>query len=93
MLLAALGTHRPTADIDLLALAPDNDRDALERIVLEVLDVQVDDGVIFDPGRLVAALIRDAEMYAGPGVRLAMPAHVDHARKWCSASMSTSGIQ
>jgi hypothetical protein len=78
MLLAALGTRRPTADIDLLALALDNDRDAVVGIVLQVLDVQVDDGVIFELGRLTAALIRGTEMYAG--VRLAVPARLDRAQ-------------
>lgn len=78
MLLAALGTRRPTADIDLLALALDNDRDAVVRTVLEVLDIRFHDGVIFESGRLTAALIRDTEMYAG--VRLTVPASLDRAR-------------
>ncbi|MEA2502183.1 MAG: hypothetical protein QOD01_2294, partial [Actinomycetota bacterium] len=56
----------------------DNDRDAVVGIVLQVLDVQVDDGVIFELGRLTAALIRDTEMYAG--VRLAVPARLDRAQ-------------
>lgn len=78
MLLAALDTRRPTADIDLLATALSNDVASVATAIREVLAIEADDGVVFSPGRLTARLIRDAELYAG--VRLAVPAMVDRAR-------------
>ena len=77
MLLAALDTRRPTADIDLLATAVRNDVDTIARVVREVLQIEADDGVEYDADRLSTRVIRDAELYAG--VRLAVPAHVDRA--------------
>ncbi|HUY44421.1 MAG TPA: nucleotidyl transferase AbiEii/AbiGii toxin family protein [Streptosporangiaceae bacterium] len=78
MLLAALDTRRPTADIDLLATGLRNDVDSVAAAVREVLDIEADDGVVFSSDRLTARVIRDAELYAG--VRLAVPAMVDRAR-------------
>lgn len=77
MLLAALDSRRPTADIDLLARAVTNDVDVLADIVRAVLANEVDDGVVYEPDRLTAAVIRDAELYSG--VRLAVPARLDRA--------------
>jgi hypothetical protein len=78
MLLAALGTRRPTADIDLLASTIRNDTDAVAGVIREILQVQADDGVQYQPELLSARVIRDAELYAG--VRLAVPARLDRAR-------------
>ena len=78
MLLAVLGSRRPTADIDLLASATANDVDAIGQLVRDVLAVAVDDGVGYEPDRLHAQVIRDAELYSG--VRLSIPAQIDRAR-------------
>jgi Nucleotidyl transferase AbiEii toxin, Type IV TA system len=78
MLLAAFDERRPTADVDLLATAVPNDVETLSAIVREVLAVEVDDGVVFEPDGLRAQVIRDADPYTG--VRITVPARVDRAR-------------
>ncbi len=78
MLLAAPDIRRPTADIDLLARALSNDVDAVAELIREVLQVEADDGVEYQPDLLTARVIRDAELYSG--VRLAVPARVDRAQ-------------
>jgi hypothetical protein len=78
MLLAALGSRRPTADIDLLALAVSNDIPSIAAMVRAVLAVDLGDGVIYQPGRLTSRQIRDADLYTA--VRLVVPANVDRAR-------------
>ena len=46
--------------------------------MLDVLSVEVDDGVVFEPSGLRARMIRDADPYTG--VRVTVPARVDRAR-------------
>jgi hypothetical protein len=86
MLLAALGTRRPTADIDLLARAIRNDTEAVAGVIREILQVRADDGVEYQPELLSAHVIRDAELYAG--VRLAVPARLDRARAMLRADVN-----
>ncbi len=78
MLLAAFDERRPTADVDLLAQAIANDVDTISSVVREVLAVDVDDGVTFEPAELRAQVIRDADPYTG--VRITVPARIDRAR-------------
>jgi predicted nucleotidyltransferase component of viral defense system len=78
MLLAAFDERRPTADVDLLARQVPNDIDAIAALVREVLAVEIDDGVIFEPSKLRAQVIREADLY--PGVRIVVPASVARAR-------------
>lgn len=78
MLLAAFDERRPTADVDLLAKAIANDIEVISGVVREVLAVEVDDGVTFEPDGLRAQVIRDADPYTG--VRITVPARVDRAR-------------
>lgn len=78
MLLAAFDERRPTADVDLLARMVSNDVDTIVALVQEVLAVEVDDGVLFEPEQLRARVIRDADPYAG--VRITVPARVARAR-------------
>jgi predicted nucleotidyltransferase component of viral defense system len=78
MLLAALDERRPTADVDLLAEAIDNDIETIAAVVREVLAIDVDDGVRFDVSDLRAVAIRDADPYSG--VRITVPAQIDRAR-------------
>lgn len=78
MLLAAFDERRPTADVDFLARQVSNDVDAIAALVREVLAVEIDDGVIFEPSKLRAQVIREADLY--PGVRIVVPASVARAR-------------
>jgi hypothetical protein len=78
MLLAAFDERRPTADVDLLATAIANDVETISAVVREVLAVDVDDGVVFEPDGLRAQVIRDADPYTG--VRITVPARIDRAR-------------
>ncbi|HSK56127.1 MAG TPA: nucleotidyl transferase AbiEii/AbiGii toxin family protein [Jiangellales bacterium] len=78
MLLAVFDERRPTADVDLLARAVDNDVESVTKAVADVLAVQVDDGVDFEPARSRADVIREADPYSG--VRITVPARVDRAR-------------
>lgn len=58
MLLAAFGDRRPTGDVDLLARDLDNKIETVSRIVTEILEIRVDDGVIFDTDRIRTDAIR-----------------------------------
>ena len=78
MLLSALGQRRPTRDVDLLAKGTSNDTDPVAALVSEVLMIHVDDGVVYEPDRMTARVIREQDMYAA--VRIAVPACVDRAR-------------
>lgn len=78
MLLAAFDERRPTADVDLLATAIANEVATISAVVREVLAIDVDDGVVFEPDALRAQVIRDADPYTG--VRITVPARVDRAR-------------
>ena len=78
MLLAAFDERRPTADVDFLARQVSNDIDAIAALVREILAVEIDDGVVFEPSKLRAAMIREADLYTG--VRIVVPASVARAR-------------
>lgn len=78
MLLAAFDERRPTADVDLLAQRVANDVEAVAGLVREIVAIEIDDGVVFDPSRLGAQVIREADLYTG--VRIVVPAGVARAR-------------
>ncbi len=78
MLLAAFDERRSTADVDLLATAVANDVETISAVVREVLVIEVDDGVVFEPDGLRAQVIRDSDPYTG--VRITVPARIDRAR-------------
>jgi predicted nucleotidyltransferase component of viral defense system len=78
MLLAVLGSRRPTGDIDLLARAIDNDVGTLADVVRTVLSVTVDDGVTFEADAMATEVIRDAALYSG--VRLSVPSRIGRAK-------------
>jgi hypothetical protein len=77
MLLAALDERRATRDVDLLVRATDNDIDTTGSLVREILAIQVDDGVVYEPARMAANVIRDEDPYTG--VRIVVPARVHRA--------------
>lgn len=78
LLLAAFDLRRATRDIDLLALRTDNDPKAVERLIVEVASVEVEDGVVFLPETINAGTIRDGDVY--PGVRAVLEARLATAR-------------
>jgi len=78
MLLAAFGLRRPTRDVDVLALKTDNDPAKVQRLIVDVTSVEVDDGVEFLHGTITAAAIRDNDLY--PGVRASLEARLATAR-------------
>ncbi|MGH2789315.1 MAG: nucleotidyl transferase AbiEii/AbiGii toxin family protein [Actinomycetota bacterium] len=79
MLLAAFDERRPTADVDLLARMVANDVDVIVALVRDVLAIEVDDGVVFEPDALRARVIRDTDLYTG--VRVTVPATIAKARR------------
>lgn len=78
MLLAAFDGRRPTADVDLLARKVSNDVGAIAALVREILAVEIDDGVIYEPSKLRAEAIRETDLYTA--VRIIVPATVARAR-------------
>ena len=78
MLLAVLGSRRPTGDVDLLARAIDNDVATIADVVRTVLSGEVDDGVTYQVDEMTAQVIRDAALYSG--VRLSVPSRIDRAK-------------
>ncbi len=78
MLLAVFDERRPTADVDLLAQRVTNNVEAVAGLVREIVAVEVDDGVVFDPSKLRAQVIREADLYTG--VRIVVPAGVARSR-------------
>ncbi len=74
LLLAAFDLRRAARDVDLLALRTNNDPKAVERLVVEVASVEVEDGVVFLPDTVTAGTIRDDDVY--PGVRAVLEARL-----------------
>lgn len=79
-LLAAFGTRRPTRDIDFAARAMDSDTEHLLGVVRDIAAgaLNDDDGLVFDPGRVTAEVIREAEGYSG--LRVSMTVELATAR-------------
>jgi hypothetical protein len=75
MLLAVLGSRRPTGDVDLLARGIDNDVAAIADVVRTVLSVTVDDGVTYELDEMTTQIIRDSALYSG--VRLSVPCRIE----------------
>ncbi len=70
VLLAAFDLRRPTRDIDFLALEVDNEPAAVGRLIAEVAQLEVDDGLEFLVETLETSVIRDDDIYPGVRVRL-----------------------
>jgi predicted nucleotidyltransferase component of viral defense system len=86
LLLAAFDLRRATRDVDLLALRTDNDPQAVERLIVDVASVEVDDGVVFLPDTIVVGTIRDGDVY--PGVRAVLEARLATARVTMSVDVN-----
>jgi hypothetical protein len=78
LLLAAFDLRRATRDVDLLALRTDNAPAAVERLVVEIASVDVEDGVVFLLDTITAGPTRDDDVYAG--VRAVLEARLATAR-------------
>jgi hypothetical protein len=88
VLLAAYELRRPTADVDLAAIATPNSVESVRKVVSDVaatpLPAELDDGLIFDLHDVRAETIREGDAYGGVRVRLVAclttarePFHVD----------------
>jgi predicted nucleotidyltransferase component of viral defense system len=65
VLLAAFDSRRPTRDIDLAARHVDNDAEAIRGLFAEIVMIDVDDGLSFEPETITAEVIRDGDAYSG----------------------------
>jgi hypothetical protein len=78
LLLAAYGERRATRDIDLQADMLGNEVESIRRVICEIADLGVDDGLVFGTAEATAEVIRDEQPYAG--VRVSMSAELVTAR-------------
>jgi len=65
VLLAAFDARRPTRDVDLAAVDLANDVNDIRALVNEILAVDRDDGLEFDPTATTSATIRDDDLHGG----------------------------
>jgi hypothetical protein len=79
MLLATLHLRDVTRDLDLLGLGIDtSDLDAVRTLMAELVLLDLDDGIAYDPSNITIAQIRDDADY--PGLRVRLLAHIHTAR-------------
>lgn len=78
VLLAAFAIRRPTKDIDLRATNINNDVSDVAARITAITELDLLDGVRFDPASVKATVIRDGSEYAG--VRIKLVAHLGRAR-------------
>jgi len=69
--------YRATGDLDLLGFG-DNDPDQVAGIFREIMAIDADDGIVFKPETLVAAVAREEDEYSG--VRIGFQADLAGAR-------------
>ncbi len=69
--------HRPTRDADLLGFGP-SDIESIAQTFQEIASVEVEDGIVFDPGSVSVDEIRKEAGYAGARVLIA--AEIANAR-------------
>lgn len=79
-LLIAYRVRRPTADVDLAAIALGNGVEILKEMVVAITAMRppTPDGLIFDNGHTTADVIREEDEYSG--VRVGLIAHLATAR-------------
>ena len=69
--------HRPTRDIDLLGMGePSPDR--FQKIFIEVISAEYEDGLVFDKDSLVVDTMKDDQQYSG--LRLSLVAYLENAK-------------
>jgi predicted nucleotidyltransferase component of viral defense system len=69
--------HRPTKDLDLLGFG-DANPDAVAERIRAVVTIPANDGILFDPSSIEAAVIREDDEYEG--VRVKLSASLEQAR-------------
>lgn len=77
-LLAAFETRRPTRDIDVQGEGVRGEEEHVLRLVKEIVEIAVDDGVVFVADEAAAEPMRNEEPY--PGIRVSLRARLDQAR-------------
>lgn len=70
VLLAAYAARRPTKDIDLQATRLADDPEEVAERVRAIAELEVVDGLVFDPVTVTAMTIREEDEYAGVRVKL-----------------------
>lgn len=75
LLLGVYTGRRFTKDIDSNAVSATVNATELRAIATNIAQIDIGDGVMFDPGSLTTREIREADEY--PGIRLKMPAQID----------------
>lgn len=86
VLMAAFAARRPTRDIDLRATGFANDVAECERRIREIVAIQLDDGLSFDPASVRGEVIRDEDDYTG--VRVHVEGRLASARIAAHADIS-----
>ena len=72
-------SSRPTKDIDFLGVDISNTQENLLQIMKEVISIQVEDGVKFDPDNLYSEIIKEDEDYQG--IRIFCTAYLGRANR------------
>jgi predicted nucleotidyltransferase component of viral defense system len=70
---------RPTKDIDLLGRSIGPEADLFATIIQEIIEIQCDDGVVFDPSSITISRIKEDADYEG--LRVFIEGALDSARK------------
>lgn len=78
VLLAAFDTRRPTRDVDLAARDLHNSAEAVRRIVVEIVKIELHDGLALDSQAITAEVIRVGDAYSG--VRVSVSGTLASAR-------------
>ena len=89
MLLAALDSRRPTADIDFLANAVANDVETIAGVVRSISATTVDDGAAYEPDRLTARIIKTRSCTPEFGWRFRLGS-IELGPRFASMSMSVT---
>lgn len=84
--MAAFDLRRATRDVDLLALQTDSDPTIIKRLIVDIVSVNMDDGVAFQIDTMTVEPIRDDDVY--PGVRAVIEAELATARLKCSIDVN-----
>lgn len=70
VLLAAFAARRPTRDIDLQATALSSEPEEVAERFRLIVELNLNDGLVFDPTSITATSIRDEDIYAGVRVKI-----------------------
>lgn len=74
-----IATTRPTKDIDLLGRSIGPDADIFATIIQDIIEIDCEDGVIFDPSSITISRIKEEADYEG--LRVFVEGALDSARK------------